>query len=88
MIVKFGPNTFECYSHQVSVSYLKTGDFVTYHGELCKVITIQRDCEPITRGGRHFTMVTLQDRSGVIYPVRDFHGKVSIFRGKIVSKSK
>jgi hypothetical protein len=88
VIVKF-PNkgkvsTFDCYQHSVSVSYLKTGDFITYHGELCRVVTIQRNCESITRGARPFTMVTLSDRSGNIYPVRDFHGKVSIFRGRVI----
>lgn len=90
MIVKFPDkgrvNTFECFSHKVSVSYLKLGDFITYNGELCRVATIQRNCESITSGGRPFTMVTLRDRSGNVYPVRDLFGKVSIFRGKVVSK--
>lgn len=88
MIVKFEGKTLEVFSHSVSVSYIRTGDFITYHGELCKVVTVQRNCEPITSRARQFTMVTLTDRDGNIYPVRDFHGKISIFRGRIVSKSK
>lgn len=83
MIVKFEGKTFDCLSHKVTVSYVKLGDFVTYHGELCKVITVQRNCEPITRGARPFTMVTLSDRDGNVYPVRDLYGKVSIFRPRL-----
>ena len=84
MIVKFEGKAFDVYSHSVSVSYVKTGDFITYHGELCKVVTIQRNCEPISSRAKHFTMVTLTDRNGKVYPVRDLHGKISIFRGRVV----
>lgn len=84
MIVKFEGKAIDVYSHKVTVSYLKTGDFITYQGELCKVVTIQRNCEPITSKAHRFTMVTLTDRAGNVYPVRDFTGKISIFRGRVV----
>lgn len=88
MIVKFpeGEKTkaFEVFSHQVSVSYVKVGDFITYHGELCRVATIQRNCEPISARAKQFTMVTLKDRNNNVYPVRDLFGKISIFRGRVV----
>lgn len=85
MIVRFEGKTFECYRHTLNrVSYIKLGDFVTYNGELCKVVTIQRNCEPITRGAHPFTMVTLKSRDGNVYPARDLYGKIAVFRGRVV----
>lgn len=75
---------WECHAHTFTLRFLRNGDFVTYHGELAKVVTIQRDCLSMTRRQPDFTMVTLQTRDGKLIPARDLVGKITVLRGKVL----
>lgn len=76
---------YDCHAHSLTVSFVRRGDFVNYHGVFGKVITVQRNCESINRRGLPFTMVTLETRNGEVIPARDLFGKFQVLRGRKIS---
>jgi hypothetical protein len=69
MNVTWGGKTYPCRRVECGAGYLRQGDFTLYQGQMCKVITVQRECVTI-ESLRKFVMVTLETKDHSILPVR------------------
>lgn len=78
MVLTFNHETYEVKQLKLRPHLVRLNDFILYHGSLCRVVTIQRDC--LGWRAHHFTQYTLVTRSGEIVPARDLFGFISVNR--------
>ncbi len=63
-------------------SYIKVGDYITYKGDVRKVITVQKDVPRFSNLRYLYTHFTLQGRDGRIFSADDIRGRQDVFKVK------
>jgi hypothetical protein len=80
MVIKFADKAIDCRHLRLLPQSIRLNDLVLHKGELCEVITIQRDCPRIVNLSKTFTMFTLRDREGRIIPCDSINGTREVYR--------
>lgn len=72
MILNWNGESVKCKLVDTLPHRIKTGDYLLYGGQLCKVITVQKECPTLENLRHHFIQFTLTTRDGKVIPVRGF----------------